>query len=67
MCAFHKINSDLKLATYERLHAITLFSVHVNSMFGFINWNDLIPIETKGVHVNVASYMRNACLVSNRH
>ncbi len=30
-------------------------SVHVNTTFGFVNQNELIPMEAKSVHVNVAS------------
>ncbi len=36
------------------INPITLFSVHVNTTFGFVNHNELIPMEPKGVHVNVA-------------
>ncbi len=38
---------------------ITLFSIHVNTMFGFISRNYLIPIETKSVHVNVTIVIKD--------
>ncbi len=50
-----KIKSDLKRDIINaHINTITLFSVHLNTKFGFINRNDLVPIETKGVHVNIA-------------
>jgi len=36
-------------------HLITLFRVHVNTTFRFINRNELTLIETKVVHVNIAT------------
>ncbi len=39
----------------DHINPITLFSIHVNTTFGFDNQNELIPMEAKNVHVNVAS------------
>lgn len=50
-CACQKIESDLKL--------VTLFSVYVNTMFGLINLKDLNMVETKDVHVSVATVIRS--------
>ncbi len=51
--------SDLKLATMSHINAhvnlITLFSVHVNTTFRFINRNKFSPIEPQIGHVNVAT------------
>ena len=60
VCACQKIYSDLKFVTYKRAHQPDYFIqaiVHVNTVFGFINRIDVIPIEPKGVHVNVANDM----------
>ncbi len=37
------------------INPITLFSVHVNTTFGFVSQNEFIRMEAKSVHVNVAS------------
>ncbi len=37
------------------INPITLFSIHVNTTFRFINRNEFSPIEPKIVHVNVAN------------
>ncbi len=37
------------------INPITLFGVHVNTTFGFDNQNELIRMEAKSVHVNVAT------------
>ncbi len=37
------------------INTITLFSVHVNTTFRFINRNEFSPIEPQVVHTNVAS------------
>ncbi len=37
------------------INPITLFSVHVNTIFRFINRNEFNLIEPKIVHVNLAS------------
>ncbi len=39
----------------DHINPITLFSVHVNTTFGFVNQNEFIPMEAKSVHVNVAT------------
>ncbi len=38
----------------DHINPITLFSVHVNNTFRFVNQNEFIPMEAKSVHVNVA-------------
>ncbi len=38
----------------DHINPITLFSVHVNTTFGFDNRNEFIRMEAKSVHVNVA-------------
>lgn len=53
-----KISSNLKLVTYKHVHQPNhLFSVHVNTTFRFINWNDIE--KTKGVHANVVNDKSN--------
>ncbi len=47
--------SNLKLVTNAHINPITLFSVHVNTTFRFINRNEFSQIEPQTVHVNVAS------------
>ncbi len=49
--ARQKIKSDQK---HAHINPITVFSVHVNTTFGFINQNEFIPIEAKSVHVSIA-------------
>ncbi|WP_432490480.1 hypothetical protein, partial [Flavonifractor plautii] len=34
------------------INPINLFSFHVNTTSGFVNQNELIPMEANGVHVN---------------
>ena len=55
VCACQKVNSHLKLVCQVNAHInpIILLIVHVNTTFGFINRNELIPIETKVVRVNM--------------
>lgn len=56
LCAHVKILNLIRSLWHinVNINPITLFSVDVNTMFGFINRNEFIQIETKRVHVNVA-------------
>ncbi len=54
-----KKNSDWKLWHINaHINPITLFSIHVNTTFRFINRNEFSPIEPKIVHVNVTNEKR---------
>lgn len=51
VCACQEIKSYIE----AYINSISLESIHVNTTFRVFIQNDLIPTETKIVHVNIAS------------